>query len=197
MDPQGQGTADAHGEPGSASPWIERFAGLVPPGGAVLDLAAGGGRHTRFFLGRGHPVLAVDRDTGALAGIADARLTCLQADLEAGPWPLQGRRFAGVVVTNYLHRPLLRRVVEAVTEGGALLYETFAQGNEALGRPRNPDFLLRPGELLEAVRGTLTVVAYEHGKVDRPRPAMIQRIAAVRDPSPSLLRAIDPASQNA
>jgi SAM-dependent methyltransferase len=197
MDPQGRGTGDAHGEPRAASPWIERFAGLVPVGGAVLDLAAGGGRHTRFFLGRGHPVLAVDRDIGALAGIADARLTCLQADLESAPWPLGDRRFAGVVVTNYLHRPLLPRLVEAVAERGALLYETFAQGNEAFGRPRNPDFLLRPGELLEAVRGKLTVLAYEHGRVDRPRPAAIQRIAAVRDPSPSLLRAIDPAPQNA
>jgi SAM-dependent methyltransferase len=181
-----------HAEPSRVSSWIARFASLVPAQGEVLDLAAGGGRHTRYFLTRGHPVLAVDRDLGGLAGLKDDRLTCLRADLEAEAWPFDGRRFAGVVVTNYLHRPLLPRMVEAVAEGGVLLYETFAAGNEEFGRPRNPDFLLRPGELLEAVRGRLDVVAYEHGAVAEPRPAVIQRIAAVRDRRPRPLGRIDP-----
>ncbi len=170
-----------HG-PAAPSPWVERFAGLVPAAGGILDLACGGGRHTRYFLARGHAVLAVDRD---LAGIADLAgtpgLERLGADLEDGsPWPLAGRCFAGVIVTNYLHRPLLPRLVGAVAPDGCLIYETFAAGNECFGRPSNPDFLLRPGELLETVRGQLTVVAYENLEVAAPKPAMVQRIAAVR-----------------
>jgi SAM-dependent methyltransferase len=197
MEPQAPAPAGPHAEPTAPSPWIGRFAGLVPQGGAVLDLAAGAGRHARLFLERGHAVVAVDRDTGGLGHLSHLPLTVLQADLEAAPWPLGGRRFAGVVVTHYLHRPLLPLLVEAVADGGAFLYETFAEGNARFGRPRNPDFLLRPGELLEAVRGRLCVVAYEHGRIERPRPAVIQRIAAVRDPSSSLIRAIDPAPRNA
>lgn len=163
------------------SDWVMRFAGLVPAGGQVLDLACGAGRHVRLFLGRGHPVTAVDRDLAGLADIAgDPRLEALAADLEGGAdWPLAERRFAGVVVTNYLHRPILARIVAAVAPGGALLYETFAVGNERFGRPRNPDFLLRPGELLEAVRGQLEVVAYENLEVTMPKPAVVQRIAAI------------------
>ena len=159
-----------------------RCAHLVPAGGAVLDLAAGAGRHARLFCGRGHPVLALDRDLTLLAPLAGATpgLTLLEADLEAEPWPLAERRFAGVVVTNYLHRPILPQIVAAVAAGGALIYETFAQGNERFGRPHNPDFLLAPGELLEAVRGELTVLLYEHGYCERPRPALRQRIAAIR-----------------
>jgi hypothetical protein len=178
MGPQGHADAGPLREPAAASPFVTRFAGLVPARGAVLDVAAGGGRHTRLFLERGHPVLAVDREIGALTAIQAPRLTCLQADLESEPWPL------------------LPVLIEAVEEGGALLYETFAQGNEAFGRPRNPDFLLRPGELLEAVRGSLTVVAYEHGRIEQPRPAVIQRIAAVREPSLSLIGRIDRGPQN-
>jgi SAM-dependent methyltransferase len=165
------------------SPWIERFADLAPEGGVVLDVAAGAGRHARLFLARGHPVVAVDRDTERLArSFADQPgLEIVTADLEDGsPWPLDGRRFAGVVVTNYLSRPLLPTLVASVLPGGVLLYETFALGNERLGRPSNPDFLLRPGELLEVVRGQLDVVAYECREVAQPRPAVVQRIAAVR-----------------
>ena len=184
MDAQGQQGPSSQLEQTRPSAWVARFAELVPAGGEVLDLAAGGGRHSRFFLMRGHPVLAVDRDLTALAGLEEDRLTCLTADLEAGAWPFDGRRFAGVVVTNYLHRPLLPLLVEAVTEGGALVYETFAVGNEAFGRPRNPDFLLRSGELLDAVRGRLEVAAYEQGEVVEPRRAVIQRIAAVRHRRP-------------
>lgn len=163
------------------SSWVERFAGGVPPG-PVLDLACGSGRHLRHFRALGHPVVGVDRDLDRVADLADAPgVELLSADLEGGaPWPLGNRRFAAVVVTNYLWRPLFPAVVDAVAPDGWLLYETFARGNEAFGRPRNPDHLLAPGELLAAVAGHLTVVAYEHGRVDRPGPAMIQRIAAIR-----------------
>jgi len=169
-----------HG-PSEPSAWVRRFADRIPAGGPVLDLAAGGGRHTRLFLGLGHPVTAVDRDVASLADLrANPTVTILAADLEGGrPWPLGDRRFAGVVVTNYLHRPLLPAIVAAVAPGGCLIYETFAAGNERFGKPSNPDFLLRPAELLEAVRGRLTVLAYENLEVVEPRPAVIQRIAAI------------------
>lgn len=164
------------------SAWLVRFAPLIPPGGAVLDLAAGRGRHTRHLLERGHRVAAVDIDIGGLADLAgDQRVELIRADLENGPWPLEGRAFAGVVVTNYLWRALLPRIVAAVAPGGVLIYETFARGNERFGKPSNPDFLLLPGELLRAVAGKLRVLAYEDLEVAEPRPAMVQRIAAVRD----------------
>jgi SAM-dependent methyltransferase len=165
---------------GGPSPWVARFVALLPAGGELLDLACGAGRHTALLAARGHPVLAVDRDIGQLGDLAAAAgVTPLAADLE-GPagWPLGGRRFAGVVVTNYLHRPLLPAIVASVAPGGLLLYETFARGNERFGKPANPDFLLLPGELLAAVAGRLQVLAYEHGQVAAPRPAVIQRIAA-------------------
>lgn len=166
------------------SAWVARFLPLVPAGGRILDVAAGGGRHVRLARSRGLAATAVDIDVSALADLrADADVEIVAADLESGPWPFAGRRFAGVIVTNYLHRPLLPLLVAALAEGGALIYETFAQGNEAFGKPSNPNFLLKAGELLEAVRGHLTVVAYEHGKIETPRPAVIQRIAAVRAPS--------------
>lgn len=161
------------------SPWIQRFADLVPPGGAVLDLACGGGRHSRFFLDRGHPVTAVDRNVEALE--PHEGLEILRHDLEDGsPWPLANRQFSAVVVVNYLYRPLLPRIVGAVAPGGLLLYDTFAIGNEAFGRPRNPDFLLRPGELPAAVEDELVVLKYFHGHIERPKPAMRQQICARR-----------------
>ncbi len=164
------------------SAWVVRFASLVPAGGPVLDVAAGAGRHTRLFLGRGHPVTAIDRDAAGLADLrGDAALEILEGDLEDGsPFPVGGRKFAAVVVTNYLHRPILSDLVAAVAPGGAMIYETFARGQERFGRPGNPDFLLLPGELLEAVRGTLRVVAYEDLILDDPGPRAVQRIAAVR-----------------
>ena len=133
------------------SRWITRFAPLVRPGAAILDLACGGGRHTRWFHARGHPVTAVDRD---LSGLEDLRgqpeLELVEADLEGAPWPLPGRRFGAVIVTNYLWRPLFPAILDSVDENGVLLYDTFARGNEAYGKPSNPDFLLEPGELIEA-----------------------------------------------
>ena len=164
------------------SAWVLRFAPLVPAGGAVLDLGAGGGRHVRLFRGRGHPVTAVDRDASGLAGLwGDPGVEIVEEDLEDGsPFPFKGRVFAGVLVTNYLHRPILADIAAAVAPGGALIYETFARGQERFGRPGNPDFLLKPGELLDAVRGSLRVVAYEDLIIDDPGPRAIQRIAAVR-----------------
>jgi SAM-dependent methyltransferase len=162
------------------SPWVKRFAVLVASGGNVLDVACGGGRHARHFAVRGHPVEAVDRDAQALAGLAGApNIVTRCADLEGGPWPYAGRRFAGIVVTNYLHRPLLPLLAAALEPGGALIYETFMLGNEKFGRPSNPDFLLKPGELLEFCRGRLYVVAFEQGEVSEPKPAVVQRLCAV------------------
>lgn len=154
----------------------------------MLDLACGRGRHARLFLERGHPVTAVDIDVSGLADLhGQPQLEVIRADLESAPWPLPGRRFGAVVVTNYLWRPLFGTILDAIDDGGVLLYETFALGNEAYRRPSNPDFLLAPGELLEAVRGRLRVVAYEHGHVDRPRPAIKQRLCAVRTDQPAPL----------
>jgi SAM-dependent methyltransferase len=152
----------------------------------VLDLACGRGRHAQLFLQGGHPVVAVDLDVGGVGSLDDPGLEVVQADLEAGPWPLTARRFAGVVVCNYLWRPLWPQILAAVADPGVLIYETFAVGNERYGKPRNPDYLLRSGELLEVVGGELTVLAYEHGLVEEvsdsgsPRPAVKQRICAVR-----------------
>lgn len=165
----------------SASPWIERFAPLVPAGTRVLDVAAGAGRHTRFFAERGHPVLAVDREVGDLVPLARSHsgIEVVEADLETGqPPPFTGHRFGVVVVTNYLHRPLFPDLIRAVAEDGLLLYETFAVGHERFGPPTNPDYLLRREELLDMVRGRLTVLAYEDLVVDQPRRARMQRICA-------------------
>ncbi len=166
------------------SPWVRRFAALVPEGGTVLDVACGGGRHARHFLGLGYAVVAVDRDVGPVADLAaDPRAEVVRVDLEGGdPWPFAGRTFAGVVVANYLHRPLFSVVLAAVEAGGVLIYETFARGNERFTRPRNPDHLLCSGELLDLVRGRMQVIAYEHGIMQRgPLPGVIQRICAVND----------------
>jgi SAM-dependent methyltransferase len=164
------------------SAWVLRHAGLVPAGRPVLDLACGSGRHSAVFLAAGHPVTAVDRDISGVAHFSDRPdFSALQIDLETGePWPLGRSAFGGIVVTNYLHRPIMPDIVAAVEPAGALIYETFAIGNEVFGKPTNPDFLLQPGELLEAVRGRLEVVAYEHLIVEQPKPAKIQRLAAVR-----------------
>lgn len=170
------------GEHDSGSAWVRRFAPLVAVGGPVLDLACGGGRHARLFLDRGHPVCALDRDIGRTVA-PGAEL--VQADLEDGsPWPLPGRRFAGIVVTNYLWRPLFPAVRAALLPGGVLLYETFAAGNESYGRPRNPDHLLARGELLSACAG-LHIIAFEDGIADGR--AVIQRIAALNGPGPVAL----------
>lgn len=163
----------------SPSTWVQRWSHLVPAGGSVLDVACGAGRHLRWFAGRGHPVTGVDRDPAAVAATAGVGRV-VQADIENGPWPFAGQRFEAVVVTNYLWRALLPVIVDSVADGGALIYETFATGNETVGKPSRPDFLLRPGELLQASAG-LHVVAYENGFLEAPE-RFVQRIVAVRKP---------------
>lgn len=169
-----------------ASPWITRFAHLAPEHLPVLDLACGSGRHTRLFLERGHRVTSVDIDLSDVGDIDGSENTTLvKKDLEDGSvWPFGTQTFGAVVVTNYLHRPLLPSLVATVASGGVFLYETFGQGNEAFGKPSNPDFLLKPGELLEAVRGILQVIAYEHGEHAEPNRSIVQRICAVNRQTP-------------
>ncbi len=164
------------------SAWVERWAPLVPAGRPVLDVACGSGRHLAVFAQRGHPVTGVDRDPQALAAAAwhlDGAGELLVADIENGHWPLAGRTFGGVVVTNYLWRALMPDLVASVEPGGVLVYETFAAGNETVGKPSRPDFLLRPGELLTACSG-LRIVAYEDGFLEGPE-RFVQRIAAKRE----------------
>ncbi|WP_225032778.1 class I SAM-dependent methyltransferase [Paraburkholderia sp. XV] len=183
-------SAASHAPTGEPSRWVQRWAHLVEAGGAVLDVASGTGRHARFFAARGHPVTAIDRDAAALASMHGVDgLTTVAADIENGPWPLPAQaQFAAVVVTNYLHRPLFPQLLRALAPGGVLIYETFAQGNETVGRPSNPAFLLAPGELLDAVRALLRVVAFQDGFLAEPRPAYVQRICAVREPDGSVER---------
>jgi SAM-dependent methyltransferase len=166
------------------SPWVVRFAPLVPADGRVLDVAAGSGRHARLFLERGHGVVAIDADISQITDLrGHPRLEAIEADLEHGTFPLAGHSFACVVVTNYLHRPIMAALLDAVMAKGVFIYETFAKGNERLGKPRSPDHLLEPGELLEVVRGKLRVLAYEDLTVSVPRPAVIQRVCAINDRS--------------
>lgn len=163
------------------SAWVCRFAPLIAAQGAVLDLACGHGRHARYLAGLGYRVEALDRDSEALAaldGVAGVSTRC--ADLEGSPWPYAAGRFDGVVVTNYLHRPLFAALLDALRPGGVLIYETFAAGNEKIGRPSKPEFLLRAHELLHCVEGRLNVLAFEQGLIERPKRAVIQRICAVR-----------------
>ena len=153
---------------------------LVRAGGRVLDVACGSGRHARYLAGRGYRVEAVDRDPAALHALAAvAGINTRVADLEGAAWPYTGERFDAVVVTNYLHRPLFVHLVAALAPGGVFIYETFARGNERYGRPRNPDFLLLPGELLQVAHGRLEVTDYENLDVTVPKPAAIQRICAI------------------
>jgi SAM-dependent methyltransferase len=163
------------------SAWIVRHAGLIPglaDGARVLDLACGRGRHVDFLSERGARVTALDRDAAAVEALRGQASEVIVADIESGPWPLDGRTFDAVVVTNYLWRPLLPQIVASVAPGGVLLYETFADGNASVGKPSRPDFLLQPGELLDTVRPVLRVIAYEDGFLDAP-PRFVQRIAAV------------------
>ena len=156
----------------------------------MLDVACGQGRHAHWFYKRNHPLALVDRSQAAIDSIAIPQEACekVVADIESGPWPFTGRRFDAVVVTNYLWRPLMPALLDSLAPGGVLLYETFAQGNETVGKPSRPDFLLRPGELLELCRD-LRVIAFEDGYLETP-PRFVQRIAAVRqaDPAPTATR---------
>lgn len=162
--------------------WVERFLPLITAGGSVLDLACGHGRHSLLLARLGYRVEAVDRNAEALAAIVAQApgIVTRTSDLEDGPWPYHGRCFDGIVVTNYLYRPLLPMLLNALDVNGVLIYETFMVGNERFGKPSNPAFLLRPGELLDVVRQRLTLVAFEQGEIDAPRPAVVQRLCATR-----------------
>jgi SAM-dependent methyltransferase len=168
------------------SSWVQRFAPLVP-GGEVLDLACGTGRHARHMVTLGHSVVAVDQNADSLAAAAGDGIVTSQIDLEAdgAVWPFGPGRFAGIVVTNYLHRPLIADMLGSLAPNGVLIYETFADGNAEFGKPSNPAFLLAPGELLEwAARHELRVIAFEDGRVESPKPALVQRICAVKPEFP-------------
>lgn len=167
----------------SPSFWVVRGAALLPSNARVLDLACGELRHARFLAGCGFAVVAVDRNPRPVAdafGLKPEKIDYRQTDLENGSWPLRDEKFDGIVVTNYLHRPLFGHLLDALQPGGVLIYETFAQGNAALGRPARPEFLLNPGELLDVFASRMTVVAYEHGEVSTPKPAVVQRLLARR-----------------
>ncbi len=182
-------TPSEQGQHGTEPPsdWVRRWSHLVAPGGLVLDVACGHGRHARWFHARNHPVVLVDRSQSAIDSVVQAipagRCEAVVADIENGPWPFSGRQFDAIVVTNYLWRPLLPTLLESLAPGGVLIYETFTQGNETVGKPSCPDFLLCPGELLDVCRG-LRVVAFEDGFDSGPSgliPRFVQRIAAVRE----------------
>lgn len=165
------------------SPWVERHLSFIPPGGRVLDLACGSGRHARLLAAAGHQVVAVDRDFAAISVLQGvAGISARQLDLEGDEWPFAGEHFAGVIVTNYLWRPRLPEVCALLDKCGVLIYETFMVGNEAYGKPSNPEFLLRSGELRAVIKAAgLSEIAFEEGYTDYPKAAMRQAICAVRE----------------
>lgn len=158
-----------------ASSWVQRWAHLVPQNARILDVACGSGRHMAFFQQKGHVVTGVDRDPLALTSCKPYGRTLL-ADIENDSWPLPNEVFDAVVVTHYLWRPLFPALLGAIKPGGLLIYETFAHGNETVGRPARPQFLLQRGELLRVCEG-FEVIAYENGYLDHPE-RFIQRICA-------------------
>jgi len=190
----------AHQAMDAVSPWVRRFAGLIPPQSKVLDLACGGGRHSRFAASLGHSVLAVDKDVSALSSNPSQNIYCLSFDLELSnsashaDWPLLPDQFGGIIVTNYLHRPLMEDLLLSLRAGGVLIYETFAQDNGLFGKPSSPDFLLLRGELLRLASSEpeFHVLAFEDGYVSEPKPAMVQRICFIRGPvGPAESRSLD------
>ena len=168
------------------SPWLQRWAHLLPAGGQVLDVACGSGRHLRWLAAQGFHPTGIDRDSAALAMSQDlvhaSQATLINADIETGPWPCPGRQFDAMLVSNYLWRPLWPHLLASLAPGAVLVYETFADGNQTVGKPSRPDFLLQPGELLQRC-ANLRVVAYEDGYLDNP-PRYLQRLVAVA-PDPS------------
>lgn len=166
------------------SPWVQRWSHLIRPHGVVLDVACGHGRHARWFHERQHKLVIVDKSRDSIESIALPAADCeaVVADIEAGPWPFTGRQFDAVIITNYLWRPLMPALLASLAPGGVLIYETFTQGHESVGKPSRPDFLLRTGELLN-ICSALRVVAYEDGFLEARQaasPRFVQRIAAVQ-----------------
>ena len=175
------GVPNVHDVIAKPSSWVTRFAPLIPQGGVVLDLACGSGRHSVLLANLAYSVVAVDQDISAIETLHSDAITPKCLNLEQDTWPLNGVRFHGIVVTNYLYRPHMDHLPELLEDGGILIYETFAQGNEKFGKPSNPNFLLNSGELLAfATRHGLQVVAYEDIYADDPKPAMVQRLCAVK-----------------
>lgn len=163
-------------------PWVVRWAGVIPTSGRVLDVACGGGRHAAYLAGLGHEVDAVDLDLTLSENMRETPGVFWHGhDLEGESWPFPPGAYQGVVVTNYLHRPLYPHLIEALAPGGVLIYATFSLGQEVLGRPRNPRHLLLPGELLETVRGLMRVVAYEDVLEAGDSPARVQRLCAIKN----------------
>ena len=197
--PNPRAHARSDGQTGAAD-WLQCWAHLLPAGAPVLDIACGRGRHLRWLAGRGHPVTGIDRDAAALGasrGLADAgQAELILADIESGPWPCAGRQWPLVLVTHYLWRPLWPQILACLAPGGLLVYETFAAGNETVGKPSRPDFLLQPGELIERCAG-LRIIAFEDGFLDDPA-RFVQRVVAQRPgpadslPTRHLLRAATP-----
>jgi len=165
----------------NASPWVRRFARVIPKDGVVLDLACGSGRHTALLASLDHRILAVDQDTSTVELLKSDAVQIHKLNLEGSDWPLPDQQFSGIVVTNYLYRPFLEELPKMLSQDGVLIYETFADGNAVFGKPSNPNFLLNPGELLALAQGSgLKVIAYEDIYLDQPKPAMVQRICAVK-----------------
>ncbi|HEX4585824.1 MAG TPA: class I SAM-dependent methyltransferase [Burkholderiaceae bacterium] len=178
---------------GAPSEWILKWCARLAPESEVLDLACGSGRHSRALAAQGCRVDAVDVDASHaadLAGVAGVQFRAI--DLERGPWPFQERQYDAVVVANYLHRPTLPLLAQVLRDGGVLVYETFAAGNERFGRPSNPAFLLAPFELAACFAPLLHVLAFEDGCVGPPRPARVQRLCAIRTESSRLDRLLLP-----
>jgi len=165
------------------SPWVKHHLPRLAPGSRVLDLACGSGRHARLLAAAGHQVVAVDRDFAAISELQGvAGISARQLDLEGDEWPFAGEHFAGVIVTNYLWRPRLPEICALLDKFGVLIYETFMVGNEVYGKPSNPEFLLRSGELRAVIRAAgLSEIAFEEGYTDFPKAAMRQAICAVRE----------------
>ncbi|MFL2667243.1 MAG: class I SAM-dependent methyltransferase [Burkholderiales bacterium] len=162
------------------SVWVKRCSELLRPESSVLDLACGSGRHARYFADQGHDVTALDKNPEALSKISSLpRIHTVEYDLEMAPWPFADRTYDAILVTNYLYRPILENIVDTLSPSGILIYETFMLGNERFGRPSNPDFLLRPNELIDVTYKKLHILIYEAGRISSPKPALVQRVCAV------------------
>ncbi|MEH6528265.1 MAG: class I SAM-dependent methyltransferase [Sneathiella sp.] len=165
------------------SPWIRKHSALLPKEHPVLDVACGTGRHSFYMQELGYDVVAVDKDTTeVIAHQPMSNISVIEADLENQPWPFSEQMFSGIIVVNYLHRPIFQNIFDSLVPGGVLLYDTFARGNEKFGRPRNPDFLLAPKELKTLCGESFDVIDYFHGPITGPAPAMRQSIAAIKKP---------------